>query len=224
MLMAGHLADMATLLRARFVERNVDMTTLEKPPLELLADEALRVWFDSSGTNDYLRRVSHRMSALSADLPYRVRKAIEALLERLAPKPEPRRAVVPVLPFVRDVVRPTPAPSVTVQRTAEPASWAARPKPPIAKTNLAPEVVEVVTGLSERSALFDLAQTPTLASELVTMTRERGASMKDLFRALDTAANVCQMQQLASTAAKAGIVYKLVLEAFDALAPRRSTA
>jgi hypothetical protein len=224
MLMAGHLADMATLLRARFVERNIDITTLENPPLELLADEALRVWFDSSGTNDYLRRVSHRMSALSADLPYRVRKAIEALLERLAPKPEPRRAALPVLPFVRDVVRSKPAPSELAQGPVGPVIWAARPKPPIAKTNLAPDVVQVVTGLSEREALLDLAQTPTLASELVTIARERGASMKDVMGALDIAANVCQKQKPASTAAKAGIVYKLVLEAFDAATPRRSTA
>ncbi|HRI63040.1 MAG TPA: helix-turn-helix domain-containing protein, partial [Polyangium sp.] len=105
MLMAGHLADMATLLRAKFVERNVELSSLEKSPVELLADEALRVWFASSGTNDYLRRVSHRMSALSADLPYRVRKALDTLVERLAPKPEPRLAMPSIATSAQSVGR-----------------------------------------------------------------------------------------------------------------------
>lgn len=225
MQMAGHLADMATLLRARFVERNVDVTALEKSPVELLADEALRVWFDSPGANDYLRRVSHRMSALPADLPYRVRKAIEALLERLAPRPEPRRAASPVLPFVRNVGRPAPEPSAPVAAPAELANWGVRQaKPPIAKTNLPADVMQIVKGLSERRALNDLAKTPTLATELVMIARERRASMTELLRALDMAAKVCERQEAASTAARAGIVYKLVLETFDTKMPRRSTA
>ncbi|MBK9259990.1 MAG: hypothetical protein IPM54_09160 [Polyangiaceae bacterium] len=225
MQMAGHLADMATLLRARFVERNVDVTALEKSPVELLADEALRVWFDSPGANDYLRRVSHRMSALPADLPYRVRKAIEALLERLAPRPEPRRAASPVLPFVRNVGRPAPEPSAPVAAPAELATWGVRQtKPPIAKTNLPADVAQIVTGLSERRALNDLAKTPTLATELAMIARERGASMTELLGALDLAAKMCERQEAASTAARAGIVYKLVLETFDTKMPRRSTA
>lgn len=225
MLMAGHLADMATLLQARFVERNVDVTTLDKPPIELLADEALRVWFDSSGTNDYLRRVSHRMSALSADLPYRVRKAIESLLERNAPKPEPRRASTPVLPLAHLVGRPLPAmmqPNASPPRTDE--NLFIPSKPTVAKTNLPSEVVQVLDGLSQYASLHDLAQTPALAGELVAIAKGRDVSMSRLLEALEAAAKVCQRQRMASSAVRSGIVYKLILERFDEGTSQRSTA
>ncbi|MDI1483564.1 hypothetical protein QHF84_43610, partial [Polyangium sp. y55x31] len=135
--MAGHLADMAKLLQARFVERRVDLATLPRSPLELLADEALRVWFDSPGTNDYLRRVSHRLSALSDDLPFRVRKASEELLARHAPKPEPRRAPAAVVALVSATVgrKMPPAPRAPVLRIPT-SALAHPPKPPVAKVNL----------------------------------------------------------------------------------------
>ncbi len=228
-LMAGHLADMATLLQARFVERNVDLTTLDKPPVELLADEALRVWFDSSGTNDYLRRVSHRMSTLPADLPYRVRKAIESLLERLALKPEPRRATTPVLPLAHLVGQPLPAtmqfnvaPPPTVESVFVPSETMA--KPTVAKTNLSGDVAQVLDGLSQHASLHDLAQTPALAGELVTITKGRGVSMPRLLEALDVVAKVCQRQRMASSAVRSSIVYKFILERFDEGPPLRSTA
>jgi hypothetical protein len=233
LLMAGHLADMATLLQARFVERNIDPTTLDKSPIELLADEALRVWFDSSGTNDYLRRVSHRMSALPADLPYRVRKAIESLLERLAPKPEPRRVATPVLPLAHLLGQPLPAamqPNVSLPRTDETVfvpseKLAEKPaKPTVAKTNLPADVAQVLNGLSQHASLHDLAQTPTLAAELVTIAKCRGVSMPCLLDALEVAAKVCQRQRMASSSVRSGIVYKFILERFDEEAPLRSTA
>jgi hypothetical protein len=225
LLMAGHLADMATVLHARFVERNIDMTKLDKPPVALLADEALRVWFDSSGTNDYLRRISHRMSALPADLPYRVRKAIEALLERLAPKPEPRRLATPVLPFADVIGRAMPvdtAPVVMPQQSSEKVAVPSRPT--VAKTNLSTDVHAVLDGLSQHASLHDLAQTPALASELVTIAKGRGVSTSQLLATLDVAAKVCQRQRMASSAVRSGIVYKLVLELFDEGITRQSSA
>ena len=224
MLMADHLADMATLLQARFVERNVDVTQLEKPPVDLLADEALRVWFDSSGANDYLRRVSHRMSALPADLPYRVRKAIEALLERLAPKPEPRKVITPVLPLAQMVGRPVSEDTlIRAPRPAPASNIPSPPKPTIAKTNLSSDVLQVLEGLSQHASLVDLAQTPTLAVELVTIAQDRGAAIAQLLEVLELVATVCQRQRTASTAARSGIVYKFVLEHFNTAPPRCST-
>ncbi len=90
--MTTHLVEVAEHFEKRLSEHGVGLEHLEKRPLHMLADEALRSWFASPGTNDYLRRVSHSMRSLVADLPYRLRKARDALLQQLVPKPEPRRA------------------------------------------------------------------------------------------------------------------------------------
>ena len=89
------LVESVDVFEARLHERRVQIEKLAVEPLEMLANEALRAWFDTPGANDYLRRVSHRMRALRADLPYRLRKAMEAQVERLKPKPEPRRLIAP---------------------------------------------------------------------------------------------------------------------------------
>lgn len=244
MLMAGHLADMATLLQARFVERNVDLSRLEKPPVELLADEALRVWFDSAGSNDYLRRVSHRMGALPADLPYRARKALENLLERHAPKPEPRRAALPSIPMPQLNIWGSGSPSApcapTLQlselsgqslpglhrSTPEPgfAARSAPVKPPITKTNISPDVARVLQGLSQHSATHDLSESPALAQELVLLATERSVSIAELLDGLEVVAKVCQRQRTATAAVRSGLVYKLLVDRFDPSTPRRSTA
>jgi hypothetical protein len=223
LLMAGHLADMATLLHARFVERNVDVTRLEKPPVELLADEALRVWFDSAGTNDYLRRVSHRMGALPADLPYRARKALETLLERHAPKPEPRRAAVPIIPMPQLSGQSLPG----LRSGAPEPGFAARiapVKPPVAKTNISSDVARVVEGLSQHSSTHDLSQSPALAQELVLLATERGVSTAELLDGLEVVAKVCQRQRTATAAVRSGLVYKLLVDMFDPNTRRRSSA
>lgn len=223
LLMAGHLADMATLLQARFVERNVDLTRLEKPPIELLADEALRVWFDSAGSNDYLRRVSHRMGALPADLPYRARKALESLLERHAPKPEPRRAAMPIIPMPQLSGQSLPP----LPRQASEPGFAARiapVKPPVAKTNISPDVSLVLQGLSQHSSTHDLAQSPALAQELVLLATERRVSIAELLDGLEVVAKVCQRQRTATAAVRSGLVYKHLVDMFDQTRPCRSTA
>ena len=225
MLLAGHLADMATLLRTKFVERNVDVSALEKSPIELLADEALRVWFASSGTNDYLRRVSHRMSALSADLPYRVRKALDTLLERFAPKPEPRLALPSVAMLAQSVGRAMPTmetlqPTLPVVATEKSIAV----KPSIAKTNLTEEVRQVLEGLSQHAALYDLAQTPVLAGELVMVSQDRGVATAELLEAIEDAAKVCQRQRMAPASVRSGLLYKFVVERFDDRRARCSTA
>jgi len=69
--------------------------SLEVKPCALLANEALRTWFAKPGGGDYLRRVSHPLSALRQDLPYHLRKAAKTQLELRTPKPEPRRPVAP---------------------------------------------------------------------------------------------------------------------------------
>ncbi len=217
MLMAGHLADMAILLRARFVERNTDLSTLPKPPVELLADEALRAWFDSSGTNDYLRRVSHRMSALPADLPYRVRKAIDALLEQHAPKPEPRRTTATIGSLVQTVGRVMPpADKPATQDDSQTPRNGISLKPTIVKTTQTPDVLLVLAGLSQHASLHDLSQTPTLAHELLMVAKDAGGSPRHIVEALEIAAKVCQRKRMASSAERSSIVYKVVVEFFDA--------
>lgn len=77
-------------------QRGVNVDALEGKPLEMLANEALRTWFQTPGGNGYLRRVSHRLSELRKDLPHHARNAITALVERHTPKPEPRRPMEPL--------------------------------------------------------------------------------------------------------------------------------
>lgn len=223
--MGGHLADMADVLRARFVERNTDFTTLPKSPVELLAEEALRAWFDLSGTNDYLRRVSHRMTALPADLPYRIRKAIDALLERYAPKPEPRRAVLPLGSLVQTVGRIVPTtdkPKTPFE--AEAAREVPVRKPTVVKTTPGQDVLTVLAGLSQHAALHDLSQTPTVAHELLLMATENNSTPARIVEALDIAARVCQRKRTASSAERAGIVYKVVGEFLQSSGQTSSTA
>jgi HTH domain len=90
--MTTHLVELAGHFEKRLSEHGVALESLEKPPLHMLAEEALRSWFDSPGANNFLRRVSHRMRELAADLPYRVRRALDTLMHKLVPKQEPRRA------------------------------------------------------------------------------------------------------------------------------------
>lgn len=223
--MGGHLADMADVLRARFVERNTDLTTLPKPPVELLAEEALRAWFDSSGTNDYLRRVSHRMTALPADLPYRIRKAIEALLERYAPKPEPRRAVLPLGSLLQTVGRVIPTTDKPKPPfVAETAREIPTSKPTVVKTTPSHEVLIVLAGLSQHAALHDLSQTPTVAHELLLMAKENNSPPARIVEALEIAAKVCQRKRMASSAERADIVYKVVGEVLLSSGQTSSTA
>lgn len=225
MLMAEHLAEMSTLLQARFAERNVNLQALGLAPVQLLAEEALRVWFDSSGSNDYLRRVSHRMSALPADLPYRIRKAIDTLVERHAPKPEPRRPTMHVHP-VDDSQRP----SVSTDRQEPTATTGPNERasqalgPTLARTNLTAEAMLVIEGLSQYASLVDLAQSPTLATELVMLAKEQNASMSHLREALDVAGKVCQRQRMASASTRSGLVYKIVHDNLVNAVPRHVCA
>jgi hypothetical protein len=84
-----HIEEMTGVFESKLRDADVDLTNLSETPMKLLVDEALRAWFDGSGTNDFLRRVSHRMRELVADLPHRVRKAMATLLEKYSPKPAP---------------------------------------------------------------------------------------------------------------------------------------
>lgn len=120
------------LFKKRLRERKVDVEKLETNPLEMLANEALRAWFDLKGTNKYLDRRSHPMSALLADLPYRLREAMKELVERHAPKPAPRKVIALVSPTMsraeRGVSRDklaSPPPGRTVPRDGSKTAFAA---------------------------------------------------------------------------------------------------
>jgi Helix-turn-helix domain len=116
------LIDGTDVFETSLRERGGNLENLAMRPLEMLANEALRTWFDVPGENDYLRRVSHPVTALRKDLPYHIRKAMALLLQQNTPKPEPRRASGP------DVVSPND-PSSMSNHTMAPGSlqnsWAA---------------------------------------------------------------------------------------------------
>jgi hypothetical protein len=114
------------------------------------------------------------------------------------------------------------SPSVAPPQSFEQVAVLSRPT--VAKTNLSTDVHLVLDGLSQHASLHDLAQTPALASELVTIAKGRGVSTSQLLATLDVAAKVCQRQRMASSAVRSGIVYKLVLELFDEGVARRSSA
>ena len=94
--LGGHVADIVKLFRARLLDRKASISEAEAR--ELLADEVMKAWLDHPGANNYLRKISHKLFALADDLPYYCRKAVERLLEKHSPPPEPRRAasVVPI--------------------------------------------------------------------------------------------------------------------------------
>jgi hypothetical protein len=156
------LVDYAELFVARLRERSVDVETLEAKPVEMLANEALCAWFNKIGTNGYLRRVSHRMHDLRADWPYHLDKTMAALIERYAPKPEPRRAVAPVVALV----------SATMSRNERKIVPLPMPVFHSMNTLLArPSTRPTCDGWSARTALGTIVP---FAMDLVTPAHERG--------------------------------------------------
>jgi hypothetical protein len=94
----------------------------------------------------------------------------------------------------------------------------------VGKTNLTEDVRKVVEGLSQHAALYDLAQTPVLAGELVMVAQDRGVATAQLLEAIEDAAKVCQRQRIAPASVRSGLLYKFVVERFDDGRARRSTA
>jgi len=232
------------LFKKRLRERKVDVEKLETNPLEMLANEALRAWFDLKGTNKYLDRRSHPMSALLADLPYRLREAMKELVERHAPKPEPRKTLAPVIALVsptmsraeRGVSRDklaSPPPGRTVSRDGSKTLFAAEARKLVQglfeKSSVQPSLVvvrpseplpncpetdHILKGLSARPALREFAGDALLANELLALARERGMGVERVLGMLDELNLVVSRLGSLSKRSKTNAVYATVWRVF----------
>ncbi|MBK9266193.1 MAG: helix-turn-helix domain-containing protein [Polyangiaceae bacterium] len=228
--LATHLAELSRLFEARLHEHGVDVDAFDEKPVQMLANEALRTWFDTPGGNGFLRRVSHPMNALRMDLPYRVRKAMKALLEKYAPKPEPRRLLAPVVALVsrtmgegkREVVPDKP--TIPLRRWAgpeRPPAWQikhlALPRPSersSASVEISAETRRILEGLSARSALSEFGAHVSLATELLALARERGGDAERVLGVLDEVNAIVARKGLSSSTAKTNAVFKAAIEVF----------
>ncbi len=149
-----HVEEMTGVFEDKLRGCGADVGALGEPPMKVLADEALRAWFDSQGGNGFLRRVSHRMRELVQDLPHRMRKAIESLIARYAPKPAPRKASVHVAEaasvaagrrIVRDKLAPAMLPMPTIHGMHAVVPRPERPRPP---PTISQETQFILDGLS----------------------------------------------------------------------------
>ncbi len=193
--MSAHIVELTKHFERRLRECEVPLEKLPSSPMQLLADEALRAWFDSCGGGGFLRRVSHRMRELVQDLPYRVRKAVESLVDKLKPKPEPRRCLSPPMapasstnatgkPVQQDKPRPMklllpmlPEMHGAVIRRPE--------RPPSTEPPISTGAKRIREGLSARRALREFAGDSGFACELEALARERGLGTAHVVRMLD---------------------------------------
>jgi len=217
--MTAHLLELTVHFKARLSERGVALENLAMPPLWMLADEALRSWFDSAGAKGFLRRVSHRMRELVADLPYRVRKAMETLVERYAPKSAPRR-VIALESASRDagrgVMRDKPRPMKLPMPTFYQMHADAGPRPQICSggTNISPGIQQILDGLSARPTLREFGTHTFLATEIEVMARERGMTSAQVSRALDELAQAARRMEVLTPPAKTNALFAAAVKAF----------
>ena len=204
-------AEAATLFEARLRERNVDATSLDKTPMELLADEALRTWLNKPGKHNFLRNVSHPLHRLLVDFAYQVREAEKALVEKYAPKPAPRLAPVVPLP-IRIKPREEFAPACPVQVPTLPAMHAhlARPATP---REICQETKRILDGLSARTALAELGTDVSLATELSALARDHGVDAARVLSVLDDVAQVVVRTEGSTNKPKRDVVFVAVVDA-----------
>jgi len=215
-----HIEEMTTVFESKLLDRGVDVAALPEKPMKMLVDEALRAWFDGSGSNNFLRRVSHRMRELVADLPHRVRKAIEVLVAKYAPKPAPRKnlTLVPAPTevrrnVVRDKLAPMKLPMPTIPAMHEDVirSMACRS----VDVHDFSENQLVLDGLSARPALCEFAQNEAFATELAAMARERGLGGAHVLGVLDGLARVSERLKTSTPQVRKNAVFAAAIEWFD---------
>jgi len=223
--MTAHFVELTTHFEQRLRACEVPLETLETSPMKLLADEALRAWFDSSGGDGFLRRVSHCMGALVQDLPYRVRKAVEALVDKLKPKPEPRRCLSPLA----TLATPTHDADKPEQRDKPPPMKLLLPKlpemhgavirrperPPSTEPPISAETRLIRDGLFAHRALCEFARDSGFACELEALARERGLGTAHVLRALDGLAIVAAATNASTPQVRKTAVFAAAIVAFD---------
>jgi hypothetical protein len=223
--MSAHVVELTKHFERRLRECEVPLEKLPSSPMQLLADEALRAWFDSCGGGGFLRRVSHRMRELVQDLPYRVRKAVESLVDKLKPKPEPRRCLSPPMapasstnatgkPVQQDKPRPMklllpmlPEMHGAVIRRPE--------RPPSTEPPISAEAKRIREGLSARRALREFAGDSGFACELEALARERGLSTAHVVRMLDGLSIVAAATNDSKPQHRKTAVFAAAIVAFD---------